>query len=125
MNYHDIHKAVNEMNQLGSELVPFLFGFDFELKNAFLIKNPLTQKDILFRTPDAANYELPACPGNTDLIIEISDFIGKDDYCKSFESVMRAIERGYRCLFFKWHNAAAVIKTGNSQRSGYKYRQTR
>lgn len=94
MNYHDIDKAVNEMNQLGSKLVPFLFGFDFELKNAFLIKNPLTQKDILFRTPDAANYELPANPGNADLIIRISDFIGKDDYRKGFESVMRAIERG-------------------------------
>jgi para-aminobenzoate synthetase component 1 len=45
----------NKINSLASERKPFLFAVDFELTDGFLIENPLGQKDILFRLPQASN----------------------------------------------------------------------
>lgn len=36
------------MNRAGESRMPFLFGVDFELQNAFFIENPLLQPDVLF-----------------------------------------------------------------------------
>jgi para-aminobenzoate synthetase component 1 len=45
----------DKINCLAAGRKPFLFAVDFELSDGFLIENPLEQKEILFRTPQASN----------------------------------------------------------------------
>lgn len=88
------------MNRYGAQRKPFLFGFDFELKNAFFVTDPLMQDDILFRTPSVSNYlktdtlHVATLP---ELITE--GFISEEEYGRKFNKVHEAIAFGnsYLC----------------------------
>ena len=47
----------NNINLLASRRQHFLFGINFELTEGFVIENPKSQHEILFRTPLASNSE--------------------------------------------------------------------
>jgi len=97
-----IQKTVGEMNRLGSCAMPYLFGFDFELENSFLIENPLQQNKVLFRTPDACNYTIPEMPRPDAYIrIENKGFISLRAYQKGFSKVLGSLQRGdtYLCNY--------------------------
>lgn len=88
------------MNRQGAQRKPFLFGFDFELRHAFFVADPLMQDGILFRTPLARNYltrDTPLRPSMPELIIEA--FISEEEYCRKFNMVHEAIAFGssYLC----------------------------
>lgn len=102
MSRNQIYTTVNEMNRLGGSSIPFLFGFDFELENAFLIKNPFMQSEVLFRSPGYANYSGMYISSFTNEIkLEIGDLMSQADYCKAFETIRHAFERGdsYLCNY--------------------------
>ena len=54
MKADDLRQKINE---LSSKAIPFLFAVDFELSEGFLIKEPLRQQEVLFRTPLASNVQ--------------------------------------------------------------------
>lgn len=47
----------NKINEFASQGKPFLFAINFEQTDGFFIENPLTQKDILFKTPLGTNID--------------------------------------------------------------------
>lgn len=82
-----------EINELSAGGIPFLFAVDFELSGGFLIKNPLDQKDILFRTPLAAHadkVELSADKEHT--FTSHPESYGS--YLEKFRIVMNGLKRG-------------------------------
>ncbi|MCI0522192.1 MAG: aminodeoxychorismate synthase component I [Bacteroidales bacterium] len=88
------------MNRCGAQHAPFLFGFDFELGNAFFVTDPLAQDSILFRTPAASNYLIPGTdPGATRPLLVTDGFISEEEYCRKFKIVHDAIVFGnsYLC----------------------------
>ncbi len=48
-------EAAAEMNRLGKEGVPFLFAFDYEMRQAFVVPDPLEQDEVLFELPGCSN----------------------------------------------------------------------
>lgn len=54
-------KSVEEIKNRINELAPmhrsFLFAFDYEMKNGFLIEDPLCQTDVLWRVPGYSNFQ--------------------------------------------------------------------
>lgn len=88
------------MNRYGAQRKPFLFGFDFELKNAFFVTDPLMQDGILFRTPSASNYMKPDTHHMTALPeLTAEGFITEEEYGRKFKIVHEAIAFGnsYLC----------------------------
>ena len=88
------------MNRYGAQRKPFLFGFDFELKNAFFVTDPLMQDDILFRTPSVSNYSKSDTRHVATLPELITEgFISEEEYGRKFNKVHEAIAFGnsYLC----------------------------
>ncbi|MCU0376892.1 MAG: aminodeoxychorismate synthase component I [Bacteroidales bacterium] len=88
------------MNRCGALRKPFLFGFDFELKNAFFANDPLTQDGILFRTSMASNYQVNDTHRGAAMAELITEgFISEEEYCRKFKIVHEAIVFGnsYLC----------------------------
>ena len=52
MRVEEVRRLMNEAGQKG---VPFLFGFDFALSEAFFVANPLAQEAVLFRVGVVSN----------------------------------------------------------------------
>lgn len=81
-----------KMNESGKLRQPFLFAVDFSGETGFFIEYPLTQKDVLFRTPLGTN-EKPGKPSFSDVEFNTSP-ISFNEYKKRFDKVMAALKRG-------------------------------
>lgn len=83
----------NKINALALRKTPFLFAVDFELSNGILVENPLRQKKILFRTPQATNINEKFHPADQDkrVIAYPEPF---PTYNGKFKQVMDALQKG-------------------------------
>ncbi len=83
----------NNINHFASERIPFLFAVDFEMKNGFLLQNPLEQKDILFRTPRASNAKKEVATIKKDCLLKSFPETFAN-YSERFTTVMAGLKRG-------------------------------
>lgn len=85
-------KIKSLMNQFGKERKSFLFAIDYNLENGYFIENPLSQSEILFKTPLATN--------KTDEKIVVADKklqtqpISFEEYKSRFNKVMKYLKCG-------------------------------
>lgn len=86
-----IQHTVNQINSAAAQNIPFLFAFDFELKEGLFIENPLMQKEILFRTPQGSNFT----PTKSLKKHTFSRFpLPYETYQKAFNIVSQGLYRG-------------------------------
>lgn len=79
------------MNTLGAERVPFLFAFDYELRHALLVANPLLQEEVLFSVQGVTNRK----GGLEHSQIALETFpINYDRYAQGFDVIQHALLRG-------------------------------
>ncbi|HOY39969.1 MAG TPA: aminodeoxychorismate synthase component I [Bacteroidales bacterium] len=100
MEINGVQNVIEKMNQWGYESKPFVFAFDFELKQAFIIDNPLLQNEVLFRTPESNNFsKADNRKKNNPKKLQVIDFIDIHDYETKFRKVHNAIKHGdsYLC----------------------------
>ncbi len=85
-------EIVKLMNGAYRDGIPFLFAVDFELKNYIFIKHPLSQSEILFRTPQISNIN------RNSFIKEKIEFESYPEsyerYLERFNVVMSGLKRG-------------------------------
>lgn len=80
-----------QMNLFGRSRIPFLFAVDFEMAQGFVMKNPMQQDAVLFRTPSVRNYIK-----NESGYVSFS-FVKQDsyqEYSRKFDIVMSGLRRG-------------------------------
>lgn len=89
----DIEQVVADITICTQHHIPFLFAFNFELTAALFIKNPLNQKEVLFRTPLGTNSpkKRNIATKGIELQFKIED---KSVYAKKFNQVSEALHRG-------------------------------
>lgn len=89
----DIEHVVADITICTQHHIPFLFAFNFELTAALFIKNPLNQKEVLFRTPLGTNSpkKRNIATKGIELQFKIED---KSVYAKKFNQVSEALHRG-------------------------------
>lgn len=90
MNALEVKNRINCLARSGKE---FLFGFDFELTEGFIIENPRSQKEILFRTPLCSNSSVERANGETDGGMSVTPE-PYERYKERFDIVMRGLKRG-------------------------------
>lgn len=89
--YKEPAAVVREMNTLGAERVPFLFAFDYELRHALLVANPLLQEEVLFSVQGVTNRK----GGLEHSQIALETFpINYDRYAQGFDVIQHALLRG-------------------------------
>ena len=85
----------DKINYLASNSKEFLFGVDFELAEGFLVENPKSQKEILFRTPLASNAFVGSVAEDIAKEMSItSDPEPYERYKKRFDVIMNGLMRG-------------------------------
>jgi len=86
-------KAIQDMNTLGKQHIPFLFVIDFEQKKPLVIRaNKINSKNIKFHFNRNANIECE-CRMDKDLKIN-KNTIKFEEYQKAFEKVKQNIDLG-------------------------------
>lgn len=83
----------NRINYLASNRKAFLFGFDFELTEGFLVENPVSRKEILFRTPLFSNSSVGRANGETGGEMSVTPE-SYERYKERFDIIMRGLKRG-------------------------------
>lgn len=82
------------MNDCGKSKIPFLFAIDFSLKDGVFIENPISQSDILFRTPLGTNQSAFDTGADSPQPIISPKAITFDEYRHQFDNVMKGLMRG-------------------------------
>lgn len=83
--------VAKEMNILGNQRTPFLFAFDYELNQAFIIPQPLQQTHVLFSVLGISNRAHN--PLNAPIQLQSSP-ISYSQYSEGFDVIKRALMRG-------------------------------
>lgn len=86
-----IDDVVRKISSFAREQKPFLFAFDFELEEAIFVPYPLQQQEVLFKTPQACNYEAWVPPHDYPFAATPLSF---DAYGVAFDVVQRGLHRG-------------------------------
>ncbi len=82
--------AATLINTLATNRKDFLFAFDYELTKAFVITNPLSQKDIFFSVPSYTNDEI-----KENLVCKLTALkTDYKDYARGFDIIQKALLRG-------------------------------
>lgn len=89
--YKEPAAVVREMNTLGAERVPFLFAFDYELRHALLVANPLLQEEVLFSVQGVTNRK--GVLEHSQIALETFP-INYDRYAQGFDVIQHALLRG-------------------------------
>lgn len=89
--YKEPTAVVREMNTLGAERVPFLFAFDYELRHALLVANPLQQDEVLFSVRGVTNRKTVLDHPQIALQAFPIDY-GR--YAQGFDVIQHALLRG-------------------------------
>lgn len=90
--FDNCNNIINKINQSGKSRTPFLFGINYELSEGFLINNPLSQKEILFRINGIGNENIsPMRISNYTFENHIE---GIEQYQPKFDKVMHALNKG-------------------------------
>ncbi|MDO5760385.1 MAG: aminodeoxychorismate synthase component I [Bacteroidota bacterium] len=92
IRYISPDKAKEQMNNLGKERKSFLFAFDYELSKAFVIEEPLRQKEVLFSTPLGSNHS--ACCLKKDIPSLKAFPIDYSLYKQGFDKIKLSLLRG-------------------------------
>lgn len=79
------------MSQYAARRKPFLFGFDFEMENGFFVPDPMSQTEVLFRTPLGGNYN-PRCLERSFTFAKSP--IPYQRYKEAFDVVSAGLHRG-------------------------------
>lgn len=91
MKYTTTQAAALEMNRLGREGAPFLFAFDYEMKSAFVVPNPLKQDKVMFAFPGCSNRTVCRPLVNPTIV---PHNISYEAYKKGFDVIYAALARG-------------------------------
>lgn len=86
-------EAFLAMNQLGKEQKPFLFVFDYDLKEAIIVENPQNNQEILYKLPLGNNHCSPFSLPNSDFIFTPFP-ISYEEYLRKFQIVQQGLQRG-------------------------------
>lgn len=90
--YTDVKYVADRISTCALNHRPFLFAFDFELKQALFVEDPLRQTHLLFRTPLGGNALLrTSCKDVPALLPRVED---EGTYSHRFDVVMAALRRG-------------------------------
>ncbi len=86
------HKAIETMNKLGKDRIPFLFVIDYEIRTPIIVKLSEVSKNILFKVNKIKNYDkVPEKKSNLLFEKFPMDF---DKYLCAFETVIKNIKDG-------------------------------
>lgn len=97
MHFIDIDSLVNRMNESGRMQVPFIFGVDFEMHNAFFVENPLQQNDIYFQVSGVGNKGSIVLLENKTVSFKPHP-ISSDEYKNKFDIILDGLKGGYSFL---------------------------
>lgn len=89
----DVEQVVADITTCTQCHIPFLFAFNFELTAALFIKDPLNQKEVLFRTPLGTNSPIERNKANKDIELQFK-IEDKSVYARKFNKVSEALHRG-------------------------------
>lgn len=87
-----LNNVIKKINSAHKAKKPFLFGFNYELTDAFFVDNPLNQSEILWRVGDVTNYNGKVEDFNNRSFIYHP--ITLNDYKKKFDYVMSQLQQG-------------------------------
>lgn len=95
ISIENLRTKINTFHKAGT---PFLFGIDYEMRNAFFVDNPLEQDYVLFRMDKVKNYDDSSItttnPSNTNINLQIVDIEPYDSYSKRFNIIHNGLKQG-------------------------------
>lgn len=89
-----IDNQFEAMNRLGSQKKPFLFAVDYELSELILIKEPLSQQEVLFDVRGVSNDAVSTTDKGVACFRFSSSPITFEEYKKRFRIIRDALVRG-------------------------------
>ena len=90
--YNSMRQLADDMSSYSANGVPLLFAVDFELQEGFVVADPCSQQEILFRTPLMTNMPAPTAPPRPPRVEPVP--VAFSQYKKGFDVVMEGLLHG-------------------------------